>query len=238
MRIANQVEMIQIGQDGGVFYPVLLWDDTDLVLIDAGLPGQLSHFVDAFSMLGFEISQLTALLLTHQDMDHIGCVKDLLALAPNANVYAHTLEAPYLDGRQTPVKLAAILAAGDAIPDEMRSARDRLAAGYANRILENIQEVSDGEILPFCGGIQVMHTPGHTPGHMVLLLNESRIAICGDAINLSNGSIVGPNPAYTLDMEEGLRSLEKIMAIEPVGVVAYHGGYHLLDAAIIAPFTK
>jgi glyoxylase-like metal-dependent hydrolase (beta-lactamase superfamily II) len=44
------------------------------------------------------------------------------------------------------------------------------------------QELSDGDVLPVAGGIQVIHTPGHTPGHISLLHSDSGVLITGDAI--------------------------------------------------------
>jgi glyoxylase-like metal-dependent hydrolase (beta-lactamase superfamily II) len=41
---------------------------------------------------------------------------------------------------------------------------------------------TDGQVIPFAGGIQVVHTPGHSPGHASYLLRESGVLITGDAI--------------------------------------------------------
>jgi glyoxylase-like metal-dependent hydrolase (beta-lactamase superfamily II) len=60
---------------------------------------------------------------------------------------------------------------------------------------------------------------------MVLLFKESNIAVCGDAANIRDGELAGPNPVHTYDMEEGMKSLEKIKTIGAKGLVAYHGGY-------------
>ena len=37
--------------------------------------------------------------------------------------------------------------------------------------------LTDGAILPIAGGLQVVHTPGHTPGHISLLHRPSEILI-------------------------------------------------------------
>jgi glyoxylase-like metal-dependent hydrolase (beta-lactamase superfamily II) len=225
MRIAENVEMLSIGDANGAFYPVLAWDSAHLILIDAGLPGQFDLFRQAIARAGFAVEGLTHILLTHQDMDHIGCVKELLAAAPAAQVLVHEAEAPYLDGTKTPVKLAALAAEYDSLPEEGKAWHDRMKAGYKNRRMRFQKTLRDGEILPICGGIEVVHTPGHTPGHAALYLSTSRILVGGDAVNLLDGALIGPNPEYTLDLEEGLMSFEKIQALHPAGVVSYHGGY-------------
>src|SRR6478735_5724306 len=39
------------------------------------------------------------------------------------------------------------------------------------------REMTDGEVLPIAGGLRVVHTPGHSPGHVSLLHEESRTLI-------------------------------------------------------------
>jgi len=80
-------------------------------------------------------------------------------------------------------------------------------------------------MMEFCGGIEVIHTPGHTPGHMCLYLRESKILVGGDAVNISeDGKLAPPNPRNTPDMEQAMKSFEKIKSLDVKIIVAYHGG--------------
>jgi glyoxylase-like metal-dependent hydrolase (beta-lactamase superfamily II) len=158
-------------------------------------------------------------------MDHIGCVNDLRKLAPESHVLIYEDEAPYLDGTRVPVKLAAMLKHYDNLPDDQKKWCDDFKEGYANRRISASQKLSDSDLLPICGGIEVIHTPGHTPGHMCLLLRESGVLVCGDALNIKDGELVGPNPLHSYDMELGLLSVEKVKNYPFRSVVAYHGGY-------------
>ena len=205
MEISRHTHMLEINGHNVCLYPVLTWDDDHIILIDAGFPGQTDVFVRAIEDAGQRVEALTDIILTHQDADHIGCVHDLLKLAPNARVIAHTEEAPYIDGTLPPIK------------------------GFHSQNIRVDQTVTDGEILPMCGGIEVVHTPGHTPGHICLLLHEGNVIVCGDALNISNGKIIGPNPQYTQDMATGLLSLEKIKSFHPAAVVSYHCDYLKCD---------
>jgi glyoxylase-like metal-dependent hydrolase (beta-lactamase superfamily II) len=225
MRIADKVEMLEINGMGSVIYPVLTWDDNNLVLIDAGFPGQTDAIVHAIANVGFEAGLLTHIIITHQDMDHIGCVLDLLKLAPAAQVLAHTDEAPYINGSKVPVKLAALLEQYDNLPDDRKKWCDNFKEGYANRKIILSRMLSGGDVLPVCGNIEVVHTPGHTPGHICLFLRESGVMVCGDALNVKDGKLSGPNPQHTYDMELGLKSVEKIKILPFHAVVTYHGGY-------------
>jgi glyoxylase-like metal-dependent hydrolase (beta-lactamase superfamily II) len=225
MRIANNVEMLEISGMGSVIYPVLIWDDDNLILIDTGFPGQKDAIVQAITDVGFLAERLSHIIITHQDLDHIGCVLDLLELSPCAQVLVHVNEAPYIDGRKTPIKLAAMLAQYDSLPEDRKVWCDNFKDGYANRKITANQALSDGDALPICGGIEVIHTPGHTPGHICLFLRESGILVCGDAMNIEGGKVIGPNPQHTYDMDLALRSAEKVKGFPFCAVVAYHGGF-------------
>jgi glyoxylase-like metal-dependent hydrolase (beta-lactamase superfamily II) len=221
MKLSDNIQLLGVG---GVNL-VLTWDDDNLVLIDAGYPGQTASITQAIAEAGFDVKNLSHIIITHQDLDHIGCVTELLELAPNAKVLAHKDEAPYMDGRETPIKLAAALAKYDSLADENKAQIDKSKDFYAQNRFKIDHELVDDEVLAICGGIRVLHTPGHTPGHIVLHLEQSGIMVCGDAANIKEGQITGPNPVHTQDMELGMKSLEKIKANIKTGLVAYHGGY-------------
>jgi len=203
---------------------VLTWDDENLVLIDAGFPEQADLIKQAIAEHGFDAKNLTHIIITHQDLDHIGCIKDLQQIAPNVQIMAHCEEAPYLDGRKVPVKLAPIIENYENLPPEHKQGVDQAKQIY-EQLQTNYTELQGGQILTICGGIKVIHTPGHTPGHIVLLLQKSQILVCGDAANIEDGQMTGPNPVYTADMDMALQSLEKIKACPKIGFVAYHGGF-------------
>ena len=229
MKIGENVALLSLphplpGSDAKI-HPVLTWDEENLVLIDAGFPGQIDAIKEAIANEGFEAKNLTHLIITHQDLDHIGCMKDLSALAPNLQIMAHIEEAPHMDGRKTPAKLAAMIEKYDTLPEEHKQGIDQAKAKYQQVQVNFQKELHDKEILPLCGGIEVIHTPGHTPGHIVLFLQKSRILVCGDAANINENQLTGPNPIHTMDMEQGTQSFEHIKNFPKAGLVAYHGGY-------------
>ena len=82
----------------------------------------------------------------------------------------------------------------------------------------------DGDELPFCGGIQVIHTPGHTPGHISLYHKGSKTLIAADSMFCFNGKLRGPIAHVTPDLEQAVRSLEKYLAYDVENAVCYHGG--------------
>jgi len=84
----------------------------------------------------------------------------------------------------------------------------------------------DGEALSFCGGIQVIHTPGHMPGHISLLLKESNIIVAGDAANIADGVLTGADPQYSQDISQAQASFQRLLDNKPTSIVCYHGGLY------------
>ena len=228
MKIADNIQVlpIKVGPHDMYYSLVLAWDDEkNLVLIDTGLPFQVEQISQAISDAGFNIKDLTHIIITHQDMDHIGGLPGLMELAKSACVVIHEEEMPYMDGRKTPARIAAYEEKYDSLSDEEKEHIGMMKEFYGSLKITNPKVVRDGEVLPVCGGIKIMHTPGHMPGHMVLVFQQSNIAVCGDALNVIDGQLSGPNPAYTLDMEQATGYFEKIKSMGLNGLVAYHGGY-------------
>ena len=225
MKIADNVEMLEIGNTGPRVFLTLTWDKDSLVLFDTGFPGQTDLIVQAISAAGFSAKNISHIILTHQDFDHIGCVKELLKLSPNAQVMAHHEEAPYINGQKTPVKVAAMLENYDNLPPDRKDWCDKIKKEYPGLIIPINRTLSDAEVLPICGGIEIIHTPGHTPGHISPFLRESAILVTGDALNITDGKLSGPNPQHTFDMELALRSVEKAKKFPLRALVAYHGGF-------------
>jgi glyoxylase-like metal-dependent hydrolase (beta-lactamase superfamily II) len=229
MRIDNGVEVLELTMNfagnQSVIHPVLLWDDENAVLVDTGVPGQLEHIRSAMAQAGVPFSRLTKVILTHQDIDHIGSLPEILRESDRKiEVLAHEADKPYIEGekpllKMNPERLKRML---ESLPADQH---ERVQAMFANPPKARVDRtVSDGETLPYCGGITVIHTPGHTPGHISLYLKESKVLITGDAMVAPNGQLMGPNPNVTPDMDQALESLKKFTQYDVETVVCYHGG--------------
>jgi len=75
-------------------------------------------------------------------------------------------------------------------------------------------------------GLRVIFTPGHTAGHISLMLEveDDKIIFAGDALAFENGKLEIANPQFTLDMDKCKKSIEKIKALSPNKIICYHGG--------------
>ncbi len=188
-------------------------------LVDTGVPGQLGAIEAALSEVGLGVSDLKRVILTHQDLDHVGSLADVVR-ASGAEVLAHAEDAPYIEGQLRPIKLpppeqqAAMLAG---MPPEARRMFN-LTPVKVDRTL------ADGERLDLAGGVRVIFTPGHTPGHISLYLERSNTLIAGDALSSHEGRLGGPPERMTPDMPLARASVAKLAKLDVDTILAYHGG--------------
>ncbi len=231
MRIAENVEMLSIHSGNGANYPVLTWDDNELVLIDTGLPMETEALRAAVAEAGFSLENVTKVIITHQDLDHIGSAKALSGMG--AEILAHEAEAPYIQGDATSVRLTEMEARLSELSEDERAFYERSKKGAPYFFVHVGRKLKDGDTLAVCGGIEIIHTPGHMPGHIALLLKKSNILVAGDAANITDGALTGANPYFTSDMKTAEASFKKMMDKRPAGVVCYHGGY--IDIPAVHP---
>lgn len=233
MKIAEGLEMLEIHGSmfgtPGVFYPTLIWDDTEVVLIDTGLPGQRELICEAVEKTGVPFERISKIIITHQDTDHIGSLAAIVKEATRVvEVFSHEVEKPYIQGDLTPIKMT---------PERMAQLEARLSKMsekkrieikniFSNTLAKVDKTVEDAQELPFCGGIQVIYTPGHTPGHICLYLKKYKALVTGDAMNIVGGKLCGPNHQFTYNTEVALNSLKKLSQYDIKTVICYHGGIY------------
>ena len=83
-----------------------------------------------------------------------------------------------------------------------------------------IKAVGDGnEVF----GLQIIATPGHTPGHICVFDPVSSLLVLGDAMVNENDTLTGANPQYSSDMEQANHSIKKLAALTFEKAVFGHG---------------
>lgn len=190
-------------------------------LVDTGLPGQLDEIAAALAAAGTGVPDLRRIVLTHQDIDHVGSLPDLVE-ASGARVLASEVEVPYIDGSERP-----------------RFDRPEFVAAFpqVTALLERLRQVrvdeplADGARIDVAGGVRAVATPGHTVGHMCLYLERSRTVIAGDALTAEDGRLQGPSPTATADMATASRSVARLAELDVDAIVCYHGGVVSEDAS-------
>jgi glyoxylase-like metal-dependent hydrolase (beta-lactamase superfamily II) len=164
----------------------LVQDDGSVTLVDCGLKRAPARIVAGLAVIGKHPADVTRILLTHVHPDHAGGAAEM-SRRTNAPVQVHPGDHEWaVSGR--------ITGAND------RSTRlGRLFARTGDARIEPFSPgpaLADGDVLPVSGGLRVVHTPGHSPGHVSLLLEDSGTLITGDAIfnfGFQRGARISPS---------------------------------------------
>lgn len=229
MKIGDNVVMLEISDDvmgsQRTIYPVLIFDNENAILVDTGFPGQLPKIREAIKETGVPFERINAIILTHHDIDHIGNLSDMAKeLQGRAKVMAHVDEKPYIEGELKPLKLAQLESKLNVLPEEMKGIFNKMKSSFDKNKTKVDVALNDGEELPFCGGIDVIHTPGHTLGHVCLYLKKDKVLITGDMLNIKDGKLVPSSKDINFDDDMNLKSIEKIGGYDVKYVICYHSG--------------
>jgi glyoxylase-like metal-dependent hydrolase (beta-lactamase superfamily II) len=86
------------------------------------------------------------------------------------------------------------------------------------------QPVEDGAEIPAAGGMTVIHTPGHTAGHISFLKpGNGGVLFVGDAAANMFGRIGLPIGMFTEDVDRARESMRKIASLEFDAACFGHG---------------
>ncbi|MBS5935113.1 MAG: MBL fold metallo-hydrolase [Clostridiales bacterium] len=211
-------------------YPVLLSSENEMILIDCGYPNFLQLIEECASKNTIDLEKLTKLIITHHDFDHMGSAADLKSKYPNIKILASSKDKNYINGKEKSLRLQQAESVYNDLPDAQKE-----AALTFHKLLESVDNVdvdiilNDGDIFDWCGGMEIVETPGHMPGHISIYLKESKTLIAGDALVILNGKLAIANPQYTLDINEAKKSINKLLNYDIQKIICYHGGIYQED---------
>jgi glyoxylase-like metal-dependent hydrolase (beta-lactamase superfamily II) len=206
----------------------ITYPDGSWTLIDAGLPFTASAIQNWTKK--FSETPPNAIVLTHGHFDHVSAARDL-ADAWNVFIYAHALEAPYLKGQKE--YSAPNFAAGGGATSLLSPLYPRGPINLGNRLRLFAREGKSG--LAEMPGWEIMHTPGHTPGHISFFRGEDRCLIVGDAFCTTKAEsffdaaitqppeLHGPPAHFTSDWCSARRSVQLLSRLDAVVVAPGHG---------------
>lgn len=208
-------------------HPIVLQDDEYLTLVDCGFIGSLRLLEIELGKHGISIEQLTALVLTHHDHDHMGAAAALKRANPKIQIYSSLEESVYISAREKPLRLVQAEELQAQLPPQQQ-AFGRMFCDMLRRVepVTVDAHLTDSQETGWCGGCQVLFSAGHTPGHLSLYCKELDAVIVGDAFALEQNTPVLANPQFTLDVEMAKRSMEKLLSLKARTYYCYHGGIY------------
>jgi hydroxyacylglutathione hydrolase len=174
------------------FVHVYLVYGESITLIDTGFNGSEKLIIEDIRSTGRDPSEIDLTILTHSHPDHTGSAKAIRELT-GCTVAAHPLDSPAIEN---PDPVLVTSPAPDVPP---------LVGGAVpvGRLLSDGDTVSAGRGLT----LEVLHTPGHTPGSVSLLLREEMALFTGDTVQVPGRMPVFSDPAALV------RSVRRLKAI-------------------------
>jgi glyoxylase-like metal-dependent hydrolase (beta-lactamase superfamily II) len=201
--------------------------DSKWILVDTGLAHSSKAILEEVERLYGENCPPQAIILTHGHFDHVGSVIKL-SDQWNVPVYAHSLELPYLTGKEN--YPPADPTVGEGLIAGMSSIFPNEGINLEHRIHPLPQ---DGSI-PNMPEWQWIHTPGHTPGHISLFRKSDGILVAGDAITTvkqesllsvltQKQELNGPPAYFTTDWNKAEESVRTLRQLKPTLAITSHG---------------
>jgi glyoxylase-like metal-dependent hydrolase (beta-lactamase superfamily II) len=194
----------------GAFNCYLVEDEDGITVIDTGLPGTAKAVLAAAADGRGEIRRIA---LTHAHGDHVGSLADLHRKLPDAEVMISARDARFLRGDKS------------LDPGEPQA---KLKGSYPKVDVEPTRLLEPGDRV---GSLEVVASPGHTPGHVAYLDTRDRTLIAGDAYQTLGGIAVAgkirplfPLPAMgTWHKPTALESARRLRALDPARLAVGHG---------------
>ncbi|PTT16238.1 MBL fold metallo-hydrolase [Microbacterium sp. HMWF026] len=192
-----------------------------ITLVDAGLPGFYADLVREMDAIGRPLSDIRGVVLTHGDVDHVGC-SERLRRELGIPVYVHAADADRARGGDKPKTTVGPMRPGPLLGFAAYAIRK----GMRPQWLTEVREVADGDELDLPGRPRVIGMPGHSPGSIAVFSPAVRAVFVGDALTTRHvlTGRRGPAPApFTDDPAEALASLARIEDLDADWVLPGHG---------------
>jgi len=200
----------------------ILVDTDGLTIIDAGLPHSEKKILAYVTSLGKSARDVKRIVLTHSDLDHVGGLA-ALQKATGARTYASKVEAEFIAmGKSSrPIRSSGL---------SLQRIFFALMRPFFKATPFQVDEfLADGQVLPVLGGLRVVDTSGHTPGHISLFAPAADILFCGDSMVNDETGIHGSRSGFTWD-EAKARDAEKKQSTLGAHIVCSGHGPVVMDA--------
>ncbi len=184
------------------------------VLIETGPHSTLSYLQDGVNKLGYDLSEIKHVLLSHIHLDHAGAAWYLAKLG--AKVYVHSRGYKHL---KDPSRL---MSSATRIYGDMM---DKLWGSMEPIPAENLVEVVDNQPISI-GGKQFTpwYTPGHAVHHLAWQMDETLFTGDVAGVRIGNGPVMPPCPPPDIHIATWVQSLDLIRELKLKKLYLTHYG--------------
>ena len=213
--------------DSGPFNFYVIREAGRLTLVDAAFPGHYHVFRDGLASIGHTLKDLEAIILTHAHADHIGFA-ERVRKETGVPVFVHKNDVP-LASRPLILPWFGLLSNAWRPYTATMLGVATLNGVFSMAKITKLQPFADGDVLDVPGRPRVLHTPGHTPGEVVFMLDNRRTLISGDTLvtrNLLTGEHGQPQltgPVLDGNPKQANRSLDLLRELGQVTMLPGHG---------------
>jgi len=214
MEIASGVYSIGVSQGFDV-HAFLLDDGDGLTLIDTSYDADAKVMLDQIAAIGKGVADIKRIILTHGHRSHLGGLA-VLKLQSGAPVYSHEWEADIISGDRQAQQVSW------KPQDPLNTYHFQVAnnLGIAKHPPCEVDHfIKDGDQV---GPVQVLHTPGHSPGHLAFWWPETRVLFTGDVVVTSPKFITGW-PGFLLNARQHAASVKRLAEIDAEVLAVGHG---------------
>jgi hydroxyacylglutathione hydrolase len=197
----------------------LVRGNNGLTLIDTGMPWSRKKILAYINSIHCQPTDIKTIIITHCHFDHVGSL-DAVKKATGAKVAAHEEDADFISGKKSMP-----MPAGRKLSWRFRIFRLLSPFMKAKPVVPDIL-LKDGDEI---AGMEVLHTPGHTPGSICLYDKRKKVLFVGDLLRFMNGKIAGP--PITLDEKQVRDSEERITKLDFNAMLSGHGEPLLAQAS-------
>lgn len=210
-------------QEAGRVHAYLFEHGDELTLVDTMWDSDARVVLDYLAHMGRRPTDLRHIVITHAHRSHLGGLA-ALKLISGATVHAHPWEGPIIDGGRPAQRVGL----RPLRPLGIYQYRLGLLLGlHPHRPCTVDEPLEGGETV---GPLEVIHAPGHTPGHLAFYCRELRFLVAGDAV--ATWPALGPGwPGFNLDEGRHRESLRVLAGHDRVETLAVGHGAPLSRGA-------